>query len=186
MAGRPAPFRRRLTFLVVSLASAGGEGRGEETDVRTVTGRRAWSWRDDADVPRFPDDRPLIVFDGECVLCSANAAFVLRHDRHRRFRLTTAQGPLGAALYRHFGLASDRDYETFLVLVDGRLLTDSDAALAVVRGLGWPWRAAGALGRVPRAVRDPLYRLIARNRFRLFGRRDRCWVAPAGDRERVL
>jgi predicted DCC family thiol-disulfide oxidoreductase YuxK len=144
-----------------------------------------WSWRDDPAVPSFPDEHPLIVFDGECVLCSVNAQFVLRHDRRRRFRLTTAQGALGQALYRHFGLATD-DYQTMLVLAEGELLTESEAALAIAGGLGWPWRAAVAAQVVPQRLRDGLYRLIARNRFRLFGRRATCWAAAPADRDRIL
>jgi predicted DCC family thiol-disulfide oxidoreductase YuxK len=148
-------------------------------------GGSLFSWRSDPDVPAFEDDRPLIVFDGECVLCSANARFVLRRDRRRRFRLTTAQSPLGAALYRHFGLRADEE-GTILVLRDGRLLTDSEAAIAIPAGLGWPWRAAASLKIVPRTLRDPVYRWVARNRFRWFGRRDQCWVPAPADFDRIL
>ena len=130
-------------------------------------------------------DKPLIVFDGMCVLCSANARFVLRHDKARRFRLTTAQGRLGEDLYRHFGLATG-DYETMLVVDKGRLLTESDAAIAIARGLGWPWKAAAAARIVPRPVRDAAYRLVARNRFRLFGRRETCWAPSPADADRIL
>ena len=130
-------------------------------------------------------DRPLIVFDGLCVLCSGNARFVLRHDRNRHFALTTAQGPLGEALYRHFGLSTD-DYETMLVIEQGRLLTESEGAIAIARGLGWPWRAAAAARIVPKPIRDSLYRLIARNRYRLFGRRETCWVPTPEEADRIL
>ena len=147
--------------------------------------RGHWSWRDDPSVPAFADQHPLIVFDGECVLCSANARFVLAHDRTRRFRLTTAQGPLGQALYRHLRLPTD-DYETMLLIEDGRMFADSDAVIGVWRGLGWPWRAAAAAAIVPRWVRDPLYRLVARNRFRLFGRRDLCWTPTPEIADRIL
>ena len=130
-------------------------------------------------------DKPLIVFDGMCVLCSANARFVLKHDRRRRFRLTTAQGPLGEALYHRYGLANG-DYETMLVIERGELLTQSDAAIAIARGLGWPWRAAAAARIVPRPIRDAVYRLVARNRYRWFGRREACWVPGPGDSDRIL
>jgi predicted DCC family thiol-disulfide oxidoreductase YuxK len=149
--------------------------------------RHAWSWRDDPQVPPFPGQHPLIVFDGLCVLCSANAQFVLRRDRARRFRLTAAQSPLGQALYRHFALIrEDGDYDTMLVIEDGRLLTESDAAIAIARGLGRPYSLAAAAAIVPRGLRDAVYRLIARNRFRLFGRRDSCWMPEPEDRDRIL
>jgi predicted DCC family thiol-disulfide oxidoreductase YuxK len=147
--------------------------------------KRPYSWRADPDVPAFADEHPLIVFDGECMLCSANARFVLGHDRRRRFRLTTAQGRLGAALYRHFGLRADEE-GTIIVIEGGRLLTESDAALAIPAGLGWPWRLAAALRIVPRFLRDRPYRWVARNRFRWFGRRDSCWVPGSADSDRIL
>jgi predicted DCC family thiol-disulfide oxidoreductase YuxK len=144
-----------------------------------------WPWRADPAVPSFPDQFPLIIFDAECVLCSANAQFVLQHDRSGRFRLTTAQGELGQALYRHFGLSTS-EYETMLLLEQGRVRRDSDGVIAIAEGLGWPWRAAGVLRLVPRALRDSLYRLVARNRYRLFGRRAVCWAPPPHAIDRIL
>jgi predicted DCC family thiol-disulfide oxidoreductase YuxK len=129
---------------------------------------------------------PIIVFDGQCVLCSANAQFVLRHDRRSYFRLASMQGEVGAALYRRFGIDAS-DPESMIVVDGARLYRDSDAILAIYGGLGWPWRALAAIGRLmPRMLRDPMYRWIARHRYRLFGRRDVCWVPSAEYAERVL
>ena len=130
-------------------------------------------------------DRPIIVFDALCLLCSGNAQFVLRHDRAGRFRLASVQSEAGAALCRRFGI--DPAHPDSLILVDGdRALRDSDAILAIWRGLGWPWRL-GALGCfVPRRLRDPLYRWVARNRYRLFGRRETCWLPEPRFRDRLL
>jgi predicted DCC family thiol-disulfide oxidoreductase YuxK len=128
---------------------------------------------------------PVIVFDAMCVLCSANARFVLRHDRHGHFRLASMQGEAGAALYRRFGI-DPADPETMIVVEDDRALRNSDAVLAVWRGLGWPWRALGVLRLVPRGLRDGIYGLVARNRYRLFGRRETCWLPTPEQRERLL
>jgi predicted DCC family thiol-disulfide oxidoreductase YuxK len=128
---------------------------------------------------------PIIVFDGECVLCSANAQFVLAHDRRGHFRLASMQGEAGAALYRRFGI--DPANPETLILVEGdRLRRDSDAVIAIYAGLGWPWRIMAAARLVPRFLRDPVYRWVARNRYRLFGRRETCWMPRPGDEGRVL
>ena len=128
---------------------------------------------------------PIILFDAECVLCSVNAQFVLRHDHAARFRLASMQGEVGAAIYRRHGM-DPRDPGTILVVEDDRVRRDSDAVLSIYEGLGLPWRLLGALRIVPAAVRDPVYRWVARNRYRLFGRRDSCWLAPPEYRNRLL
>lgn len=130
-------------------------------------------------------DMPIIVFDAQCVLCSANAQFVLTHDRHRRFSLASMQGTAGAALYRRFGI-DPADPDTLILVTGDRMRRDSDAILAIYAGLGWPWRVAALLRVIPRAVRDPVYRLIARNRYRLFGRRATCWLPRPDQADRLL
>ena len=128
---------------------------------------------------------PVIVFDAMCVLCSANARFVLRWDRAGVFRLASMQGEVGASLYRQFGI-DPRNPESLIVVDGANVLRDSDAVLAIYYGLGWPWRAVGLLRFVPRAVRDPVYRWVARNRYRIFGRRETCWVPTREQASRVL
>ncbi|HEV7248749.1 MAG TPA: DCC1-like thiol-disulfide oxidoreductase family protein [Shinella sp.] len=128
---------------------------------------------------------PIIVFDAECILCSANAQFVLRHDRARRFRLASMQNAVGTALYRRFGI-DPSDPESMIVVDGDRLFKDSDAVLAIYAGLGWPWKVFAGLRFIPRFLRDPAYRWLARNRYRIFGRRDACWVPSPDDADRVL
>lgn len=128
---------------------------------------------------------PVVVFDGDCVLCSANARFILRHDRRGHFRLATMQSGAGAALMARFGI-DPLDPETFILVEGDRVRRNSDAALAIAEGLGWPWNALGALRIVPRALRDAIYRLVARNRYRWFGRRERCFVPTPEQADRVL
>jgi predicted DCC family thiol-disulfide oxidoreductase YuxK len=131
------------------------------------------------------ETRPIIVFDAECLLCSANAQFVLNHDRQGRFLLASMQGDAGTALYRRFGI-DPTDPDTLIVVEGDRVRRDSDAILAIWAGLGWPWRAATMFRLVPRALRDLVYRWVARNRYRLFGRRDTCWLPDPAFRDRLL
>ncbi len=128
---------------------------------------------------------PVVVFDGMCMLCSANARFILRHDRRGHFRLATMQGAAGAALMARYGV-DPLDPETFIVVEGDRALRDSDAVFAIWHGLGWPWRAGAMLRVVPRPLRDGIYRLVARNRYRWFGRRETCFVPTAEQAARLL
>ncbi|KQT59799.1 hypothetical protein ASG52_20160 [Methylobacterium sp. Leaf456] len=132
-----------------------------------------------------PFSGPIILFDAECVLCSANARFILERDRAAVFRLASMQSELGQSLYRRHGM-DPNDPVSLLVVEGERMRRDSDAVLFIYEGLGFPWRFAGLLRIVPAALRDPMYRLVARNRYRLFGKRDTCWIAPPQFRDRIL
>lgn len=147
--------------------------------------RAAYSYREDGAVPAFPDDRPLLVFDGMCVLCSNGAQLVLRLDRRGRFRFAPAQSDLGRAVYRHYGMDESGD-ETVLLIQDGRLHVKSEVAIRVGQGLGGIWRAAALLRVLPLGWRDAFYDWLARRRFRLFGRREACFVPQPGWAERFL
>jgi predicted DCC family thiol-disulfide oxidoreductase YuxK len=144
-----------------------------------------YSYRGDPRVPKFSDEHPIIIFDGICVLCSGTATFVLRHDKQRQFRLLTAQSALGQALYVHYGL-DPQHYETMILIADGVAYFKSDAGIRIAEGLGLPWSLAAAFRILPRGLRDRLYDAIARNRYRLFGRREHCYVASEADRARFL
>jgi predicted DCC family thiol-disulfide oxidoreductase YuxK len=162
----------------------------DRTDASRPLARRLaalpdFSWRGDAAVPRFPDDRPLIVFDGVCVLCSGVARFVARRDKQHRFHFTAAQSPLGQALYAHAGL-DQQQFESNLLVADGRILAKRDAFVGVMTRLGPPWHLAAAARAVPAPIADWIYDRVARNRYRLFGRRDVCVVPDADWRERVI
>jgi predicted DCC family thiol-disulfide oxidoreductase YuxK len=144
-----------------------------------------YSYKGDPAVPAFPDDRPVIVFDSHCVLCSRWARFVLKHDRRRHFRVLPAQTPLGRALYVHLGLDPE-DYETNILIADGVAWFKSEASIRMAEGLGLPLSLARIFRLLPLPWRDWLYDVVARNRFRLFGRRDVCFAPAEHDRDRFL
>lgn len=121
----------------------------------------------------------VIVFDGECVLCSGFFRFVLRFDSARRFRFATAQSAIGQQIFRDLGLPTD-DFETNIVILDGRIYERLDAFAAVMDAIGWPWRALSLTKHLPEPLKSWSYHRIARNRYRLFGRRDQCMI-PAPD-----
>ncbi|MFZ2003753.1 MAG: DCC1-like thiol-disulfide oxidoreductase family protein [Stellaceae bacterium] len=129
------------------------------------------AWR-----PRKIDGVPdrVILFDGVCVLCSRGARFVIARDPRATFRLVAIQEPVGTELARRLGIAVDAP-ETNAAILGGRAYFKSDAAIEVLARLpGWSWVRVFRL--VPRALRHAAYDLIARNRYRWFGRFDRCLV----------
>lgn len=147
--------------------------------------QRAFSYRDDDAVPAFPDDGPVVFIDGSCGLCSRSARLIARHDRKGEFRICPTQSPTGRAVLQHYGLDAD-DPESWLYLVDGAAFGSLDAVIragARLGGVGWLLQAFRPL---PRRVQDWLYRRIARNRYRLFGRTDICAAPDQALRERLI
>jgi predicted DCC family thiol-disulfide oxidoreductase YuxK len=144
-----------------------------------------YSYRSDSAVPSFPDERPVIVFDGVCVLCSGFVRFVLRHDGKGQFRFAAAQSVIGDALYRHYGLATD-PWDTNLLIAEGHLYTRSSAAIEITRRFGGLWSLIGLLRYVPRPIRDWLYDRVAGNRYRWFGRQALCLVPSPQQMDRFL
>ena len=117
----------------------------------------------------------LIVFDGECVLCSGFFRFMLRHDRKNRFSFATAQSPLGQQIYQALGLPLV-DFETNLVITGGTIFQRLDAFAAAMRALGSIWHLPALVRFLPRPIKDFAYHRIARNRYRLFGRYEACMI----------
>ncbi len=153
-------------------------------NTRPARHQAAYSYRTDTCIAAFPDDKPIIIFDGECVLCSAFAQFVLRHDRLKRFRLLAAQTALGKALYQHYGLDALR-YTTNILLMDGRAHFKSEASLKILRLLGLPWSLASVFRALPLSVRDKIYDYLAARRLRWFGTRT-CFMPGSADADRFL
>ncbi|MCD9006978.1 thiol-disulfide oxidoreductase DCC family protein [Luteimonas sp. XNQY3] len=132
-----------------------------------------------------PRDGPIVVFDGVCALCSGWVRFLLRHDRRAGFRFAAMQDRVGHDLLVAHGIDPE-DPVSFLLADGDAAWHDSDGVIEVLCRLGGAWRAAVVLRLVPRALRDPAYRLLARNRYRMFGRREACMVPPPEVRARFL
>ncbi|MEI3850084.1 MULTISPECIES: thiol-disulfide oxidoreductase DCC family protein [Ensifer] len=147
--------------------------------------REAYSYRSDAAVPAFADDKPVIVFDGECIFCSGWVRFLLRHDRRAQYRYLTAQSPLGQALYRHYGLDAT-SFESNILIEDGVARFKSDGSMRTLAQLGLPWSLVNVCRILPTALRDPLYDLVAKNRYRIAGRRQSCMVPTPEERGRFI
>jgi len=146
--------------------------------------RPAFSYRSDPAVPAFADDRPVVIYDGDCPVCSRSARLVLRHDRRGRFRLMAAGSGPGRALYAHYELDLD-ERPTMILLQDGRAWLRSEAVLRIAAGLGGMFGLLTMLRLVPTGVRDGLYDLVARNRMRLGIGGAVCVLSPSIDPDRI-
>ncbi len=129
--------------------------------------------------------RPILVFDGVCLLCSRWVRFILRHDRAGRYRFAAMQSETGRALLDAHGLDPD-DPNSLLLCEAGAHWTDSDAIVRVLTGFGGAWHAFAVLRLLPRRLRDPAYRMLARHRYRWFGRSQTCWLPSPEHAERFL
>ena len=127
----------------------------------------------------------IVVFDAHCLLCSYWVNFLIRHDRSQTLRFASIQTTSGQRLLADAGLHVER-LETLLVIDDDRSWQHTSAIIQVLSKLGWPWKAAKIAYLVPRCLRDAAYRLIARNRYQLFGRSDTCLIPSAETADRFF
>jgi predicted DCC family thiol-disulfide oxidoreductase YuxK len=142
-----------------------------------------------------PGGRLLVIFDGECGLCNSAVRWFLRHDQFDRLRFVASNSPKVSGLLTHFGFdAATAVGNSGTILVAQaldtpaeRMLTRSDAVVALLGQLPLPWPGFGAILRiVPRPLRDLCYRLVARWRYRIWGRLDSCPIPTAEERSRFL
>jgi predicted DCC family thiol-disulfide oxidoreductase YuxK len=126
----------------------------------------------------------IVLFDGVCNLCNAAVRFVIARDRHAHFQFA----PLTSDTANRALQAVPPPLPDTVVLVepDGRIYTRSDAALRIARRLAFPWPLAYGLIALPKGVRDWAYDVIARHRYRWFGRRDSCPIPSPAIRDRFL
>ncbi|WP_290809898.1 thiol-disulfide oxidoreductase DCC family protein [Halovivax sp.] len=127
----------------------------------------------------IPEDDPILLFDGVCNLCSGFVQFIAPRDDEGRFHFASLQSETGRALLAAHDLPTD-ELESVVLVEGDRAWVKSAAVIEVGRRLGWPYRALSPFRFLPRIVRDTAYDLVANNRYRLFGKKDRCEI-PEGD-----
>lgn len=120
----------------------------------------------------------VVLYDGICGLCNGLIQFLLKRDRHDRFRFASLQSEFAAALLKRYGVNSV-DLDTIYVVdnygkANERLLLRSDAVLHLLRQIGGIWKLFGLGSRIPKSLRDALYNMIVRNRYRMFGKYEVC------------
>jgi predicted DCC family thiol-disulfide oxidoreductase YuxK len=131
-------------------------------------------------------DAPLMLYDGECALCTGSVNFVLDHDRNQKIQFASLQSTPGQALLEYFGLPT-QDFDSFMV-VEGNLCFTKSAAVArlgVHMGGLWKWLGLTSLI-IPTFLNDGIYSFVFRNRIRWFGRVDSCRLPTPELQARML
>src|SRR5829696_6327932 len=120
----------------------------------------------------------LVLYDGVCGLCSRLLQFLLKHDRRAVFTFASLQSAVGRTIVERVG-GDPNELASFHVLANYRgnkpqMFSKSGAALFVAGELGWPWKLAGLMRVLPTSILDHVYDVVARNRYRVFGRDEQC------------
>ncbi|MEM9619136.1 MAG: DCC1-like thiol-disulfide oxidoreductase family protein [Pseudomonadota bacterium] len=146
----------------------------------------AYSYRNDPHVPDFGDVKPLIIFDGKCVLCSSGVQWMLARDPNSDTIFAAIQETIPKALYEHYELDADA-FDTFMVLNKGRPHLRWRGVCEAARIMPWPWRWLGQAGRiVPTFIGDAVYDWVQRNRIGWFGATETCFTPDPAIRGRFL
>lgn len=133
---------------------------------------------------------PVLLYDGTCGFCNASVQFIIARDRRKTMQFAPLQSDIGQQVVGRHPELADVDSVVYVESLGdvGResVAVRSSAALAVCRYLGAPWSWAGIGRIIPARLRDAGYDLIARHRYRFFGRHDACMLPPRDVRDRFI
>jgi predicted DCC family thiol-disulfide oxidoreductase YuxK len=118
-------------------------------------------------------DKNIVLFDGVCNLCNGAVNFLIDYDKSNRLHFASLQSEVGQEILQYYGL-NTTDFDTFVFLNKGKLFTRSTAALEIVKTIGGFWSFLYIFRFIPAFIRDGIYNLVAKNRYKLFGKRNAC------------
>ena len=124
---------------------------------------------------------PLVLFDGVCNLCNGTVDFILNRDRKKQFRFVALQSEAGETIRKNFSIPDEID--SVVLIHEEKVFYESDAALEIARLLSAPWKWAVVFKIVPPGWRNAVYRRIARNRYRWFGKKKECRIPTPEEQE---
>jgi len=128
----------------------------------------------------------VVLFDGVCNLCNGAVNFIIDRDPGSHFRFAALQSEQAAALLAPLGRVPEVEPQSFILVEDGKVYERSSAALRIARRMRGGWKLLYAFMVVPRPLRDAVYRLVARNRYRMFGKAESCRMPTPELRARFL
>lgn len=117
----------------------------------------------------------VILFDGVCNLCNFFVQFVIKRDRRNVFKFASLQSDFGKKILNESGLA-DANSDSVILYSEGKTYTESKAALKILKKLSGGWKLIYVFIILPKSIRDAVYRFIARNRYKWFGKKDSCML----------
>ena len=130
-------------------------------------------------------EEPIVVFDGVCNLCEDSVAFIIARDPEAKFKFVSAQSPIGKEIQERYGIDAIED-ETVILIKNGKVFTHSDASLEISKDLTGPWRLLRYAKAVPRPIRNRVYSIIAKNRYKWFGKKNECMLPSPEIKARFL
>jgi len=131
--------------------------------------------------------KAIVLFDGVCNLCSHAVQFIIRHDKAQHFQFAPQQSEVGQRLLAQHGLIASQALAESVVVIEGeKVWLASEAVFYILYRLGGVWRLLAVLRFLPKGLRDRLYRWVAHNRYRIFGRRESCLVPTPELKQRFL
>ena len=126
----------------------------------------------------------VILFDGECVFCDHSVQFILKRDVEKVFQFASLQSDVGQQLLKQYNVDSSMD--SIVVIYQEKAYMQSDAAIVIAQQFKGFWRMLGVVKVLPKWLRDKMYVVIAKNRYRLFGKMETCRIPTKEERSRFL
>ena len=120
----------------------------------------------------------IVLFDGVCNLCNRTVQFIIKKDPGQKFRFASLQGKTGQGLLKKFNLPTE-DLNSIILVEDERVYTRSTGALRMLKQLGFPWSLLYGFIIIPPFIRDVVYKWVAKNRYRWFGKQESCAIPSA-------
>jgi predicted DCC family thiol-disulfide oxidoreductase YuxK len=130
------------------------------------------------------DKEKIVLFDGVCNYCNSMINYAIRNDKKGVLKFATLQSEAGKQLKSKYSIPAEIDSVIFIE--NGKVFTYSDAAIHISRYLRWPAKALYGLIIVPKFIRQPVYKWIARNRYKWFGKREECMIPSPDIKSRFL
>jgi predicted DCC family thiol-disulfide oxidoreductase YuxK len=133
----------------------------------------------------YLENRQILLFDGFCNLCNGVVQFVIKKDKKNKIKLAPLQSTSGQSLLKQFNLPMGY-FTTFVYIKDNKVYLKSSAGLQVLKDLGGFWQLFYFLIVVPKPLRDFIYSIFAKTRYKIFGKRDTCMVPEPGIKNKFL